>query len=168
MLPEAPEEQQELNNDLHEALTCRRGADRIAEVLKAGADPNARDGVGDTPLHKARTDTATWVLVTANAWVNARNQLDETPLHRARDSSQANALIEAGAELEARDQRGRTPAQRARAEVNPAPTRPGHRRQQDLATFLEAAEARKQARDAVQQEPHGSHSGGAEHEAPTL
>ena len=36
---------------LHEAVF--RGKEDVARLLEAGADPNAKDGSGDPPLHEA-------------------------------------------------------------------------------------------------------------------
>lgn len=60
---------------------------RVAELLVAhGADVNARDLMGLTPLHRAAVsdnDTVTETLLAHRADVNAKDNDGETPLHQA-------------------------------------------------------------------------------------
>ena len=100
---------------------------RVAEVsdvtrcLQAGADPNARDESGSTPLHAAAmsaTGEAVTALLEAGADPNAREVDGQTPLHWAAWSATGEAvtaLLEAGAGPE-------------RAETNPEPPRCMRRR----------------------------------------
>jgi cytohesin len=95
----------------------------IELLLHAGAQPNRRDSLGDTPLHRLAQgatalgtpegDVAT-ILIRGGASVNARNQHGITPLHAtvapgkldvARILLTAGANIEAGASLEAPGER---------------------------------------------------------------
>jgi len=87
----------------------------IPPLLEAGADPNARDDRGRTPLNSlAGADTdevGTYIdlLVEAGADLEARDETGRTPLFRALwmdNSPAALALLEAGADLGAADDAG--------------------------------------------------------------
>ena len=115
-------------------------------LLAAGADANARDTLGETPLHKAvrqEDDSASFMvtlLIEAGADANARTNDGLTLLHLAASLDRASvisALLEAGAELDARTSDGLTPLHLA--------LRGGHRAA--VATLLEAG-ADAGARDA--------------------
>ena len=83
----------------------------VQACLEAGADPKARDAVGDTPLHYAidRGEMAV-LLLAAGADPNARNNRGETPLHSYDTGFEVVVLLlEAGADPNARDQDGETP-----------------------------------------------------------
>ena len=103
---------------------------RVAEVsdvtrcLQAGADPNARDESGSTPLHAAAmsaTGEAVTALLEAGADPKALDASGTTPLHDAVSAEVVAALLEAGADMEAGDPHGMTPLDHAarggRAEV---------------------------------------------------
>ncbi len=129
-------------------LVVRRGsrdsaAERIAvpALLDAGADVNARDDRGRTPLHEAvaaaigrgepgqDASHVIQLLLLAGADVNARTLLGDSPLHIAASAFQRDAtvaatlipaLLEAGAEIDARTNDGRTPLHAAVQADKPA------------------------------------------------
>ena len=85
--------------------------------MEGGADPNARDEDGSTPLHRAaayNTDPAIIsLLLKAGADLKTRDEWGQTPLHEAAQSNGnpdvITALLEAGADPRAQDESGRTP-----------------------------------------------------------
>lgn len=87
----------------------RRDVPWIGFLLANGADPNARDRQGNTPLLLASGIGLTegvQVLLTARAQVDLSNNLGETPLIRAvqaRDVPTARQLLEAGADPDLAD-----------------------------------------------------------------
>ncbi|GLC49139.1 hypothetical protein PLESTB_000186600 [Pleodorina starrii] len=88
----------------------------VQQLISHGADVNAPDNNGWTPLHTAAyhgQEEIVRILLAANANVNARNKSEETPLHLAAKWPQdrvVEALLSGGADLTARNKRGRTPA----------------------------------------------------------
>ncbi len=100
-----------------EGFFKRAGAADISRCLKAGADVNARDEYGWTPLHAAAifstSPAIVTVLVKAGADVNARAENGWTPLYVAAGQSttpaMVTALLDAGADPAARDEWGKTP-----------------------------------------------------------
>ena len=109
--------------------------DKVAVLLEAGADVNARTRSGLTPLHLvAQADrdydgyrkwggsagrAAAAALLDAGADVNARDADGETPLHKAVQQEDDSAvfvvtlLLEAGADVNARTNDGQTPLHQA-------------------------------------------------------
>ena len=90
--------------------------------MAAGADVNAKDENGWTPLHHA----ATWdskeiveLLIAKGADVNAKNDDESTPLHYAETKEVAELLIAKGADVNAKDEDGETPLYYAIARQNP-------------------------------------------------
>lgn len=100
---------------MHMAAQCGSPAD-IASLLSKGADINARNQHGSTPLHWAASqcaDPATIAaLIEAGADIEARDVDGDTPLHHAATvgtPDNITALINAGADINARNVDGKTP-----------------------------------------------------------
>ena len=90
----------------------------VQGCLDAGADPNARNRHGETPLHTVAwysqdNAEAVRLLIAHGANVNARSNGNSTPLHSAAswpDNYQiVVALLEAGADVNAKTDNGATP-----------------------------------------------------------
>ena len=81
--------------------------DQVKDLVELGADVNAKNGFGDTPLHLAsengHTDIAKY-LVQHGADVKAKDGHAYTPLHRASENGHTDVvkyLVEQGADMEA-------------------------------------------------------------------
>ena len=99
----------------------------IAALLRAVADPNARDGRGETPLHVLAGGERGYLiggtfplpdpaaaLLAGGADVNGRGRGDRTPLQVAAgapfdNTVTATVLLDAGADVNLRDESGSTP-----------------------------------------------------------
>jgi truncated hemoglobin YjbI len=108
---------------LHEAAAAGEPA-MVELLLSLGADPNALDGGGHTPLYSAGNECAVEgggkvvrALVRGGADVNACEGVKRcTALHMAARRGHAEvaaALLDCGADLEVRDSHGETPLRRA-------------------------------------------------------
>ena len=101
---------------------------QVQQAIKAGADLNARDGEGVTPLMYAAwfntNPEVLSVLIKAGADLNARNEQGRSPLMYAAwfntNPEVLSVLIEAGVDVNARDKDGVTPLMlAARHNINP-------------------------------------------------
>jgi truncated hemoglobin YjbI len=101
---------------LHDAAMAG-AAELAAELIRCGADPDAREPEGHTPLYRASTGAVARVLLAAGATVDVTSGPTRgTPLHQAARRGYAPvaaALLDHGANREARDAKGQTPLRRA-------------------------------------------------------
>ena len=94
-------------------------------LLTAGADVNAKNKWGSTPLHAAAREghtEAVRLLLEAGADVNAENEDGETPLHWAAWEGHTDVvrlLLAAGADVNAKDKDVRTPLHLAAKKERP-------------------------------------------------
>jgi len=92
----------------------------VKELLEKGANPNARDEEGFTPLHYASFNGCASVaklLLDSGADPNVGSKEGWTPLHLAASNGFTDIvklLIECGADLDARDNEGKTALELAR------------------------------------------------------
>jgi ankyrin repeat protein len=108
---------------LHEAAAAG-SLTTVQLLLRLGADPEARDGGGHTPLYSVGNECSVEgagqvvrELVQAGAAVNACDGVQRcTALHmaaRRNNVEVAATLLDCGADIEARDRAGDTPLRRA-------------------------------------------------------
>lgn len=76
--------------------------DRANALLDQGADVNARNDAGETPLHVVKSDAMARRLIAMGAHVNA-NDLGWTPLFFADDDDHATLLLDHGADPMVKD-----------------------------------------------------------------
>jgi hypothetical protein len=103
-----------LNEGLIEAAS-RGDLEKVKRLLNEGADVNAKNKYGQTPLHWA----ATWghldivkLLVDRGADINAKDEDGETPLHWAAANDHLDVvefLLDRGADVNAKSGYGQTP-----------------------------------------------------------
>jgi hemoglobin len=101
---------------LHDAALFGQ-AELAAALVHSGADPDAKEAEGHTPLYRASTGDVTLVLLAAGAMVDvASGPTRGTALHQAARRgyvSVAQALLDYGATIDARDAKEQTPLRRA-------------------------------------------------------
>lgn len=94
-------------------------AENLADALRSGASPMARDQFGRTPLHHASRGgyvSCQRRLIRAGASCDAKDRFGETPLHSAASEGgeeAARELLRAGASPNAKDGEGWTPLGKA-------------------------------------------------------
>lgn len=97
----------------------RNDTEQVQAAIAAGADVNARDREGATPLMHAVTHAPVAVvkeLLSLGGDVTVRDKAGWTALHFAAQENRpdvAELLLEAGAEVDAADEDGNTPLWRA-------------------------------------------------------
>lgn len=117
-MPISPEERRALDQQMVEAaFVC--DLMRVRTLLARGADPNARDDEGRTPIFSAVLGGSVallGLLLETKADVNARDERGATALHVAAEEvlpEAATLLIGRGADVNAQDEEGNTPLGRA-------------------------------------------------------
>ena len=83
-------------------------AECVRLLAQAGANVNARDDDGNTPLHETFLTDVEEELLNLGADVNARNKEGETPIFTTVDDKAIPLFIEHGADLTIRNNKGET------------------------------------------------------------
>lgn len=83
-------------------------AECVRVLVEAGANVNARDNKGNTPLHETFLTLVEEELLKLGADVNARNKDGETPIFTTVDDDAIQLFIEHGADLTIRNNKGET------------------------------------------------------------
>jgi ankyrin repeat protein len=84
----------------------------VEQLISKGANVNAKDKYGSTPLHGVKNEGITKLLIDNGANVNAKDFFGETPLHIAAACAHKNVtelLIANGANVNAKNKKGETP-----------------------------------------------------------
>jgi hypothetical protein len=89
-------------------------AECVRLLAQAGANVNARDSKGNTPLHETFLNNVEIELLKLGANVNARNNDGETPIFTTVDNTAILLFIEHGADLTIRNNEGDTVIEAAR------------------------------------------------------
>ncbi|NEQ67053.1 MAG: protein kinase [Symploca sp. SIO2D2] len=94
---------------LHFAAVLSR-KETAESLIAKGADVNAKDRDGKTPLHSViRPKEVAELLITKGADVNAKDRNGRTPLHSVRSKEVAELLVAKGADVNAKAISGHTP-----------------------------------------------------------
>ncbi len=124
-----------------ENYTCvRNHHELIQKLIDLGADVNAHDYSGCTPLHTACSRNyyeIAQILIEHGADVNARDMIGDTPLHRASFASNLSlvkTLVAHGADVNVQNKVGRTAILFCRDYFNDSPE--FEKNQYDVAVFL--------------------------------
>lgn len=117
---------------LHRAAARLGGSWLVGKLLEAGADVDARDAIGMTPLHVAADQCCPEnleELLGFSPALEARDQDGRTALHLAAWHTPAavGPLLAAGANAKAEDRYGRTPLHAAMTPPGPSFTETGER-----------------------------------------
>jgi ankyrin repeat protein len=83
-------------------------------LADAGANVNARDNDGSTPLHEALLTDVEKELLERGADVNARNKNGETPIFTTVDNEAILSFLEHGTDLTIRNNKGETALEAAK------------------------------------------------------
>ena len=78
-------------------------------LIDNGADINAKDNYGNTPLHKTNNIEIAKTLIHNGADVNARNTYGNTPLYKIEDIETIKLLVDNGADVNTKNKQGNTP-----------------------------------------------------------
>ncbi|MEL6927048.1 MAG: ankyrin repeat domain-containing protein [Cyanobacteria bacterium J06600_6] len=79
------------------------------QLIENGADVDAKDNEGKTPLFYARIPTIAQLLIDNGADVNTRDRNNKTVLFEIEDDETLQTLIDNGADVSAKDNKGQTP-----------------------------------------------------------
>ena len=82
---------------------------KLGYTLAKGADVNAKDKEGKSPLHYAERKAVAELLLAKGADVNAKDNEGKTPLHCATRKDTVELLLATGADVNAKDNGGETP-----------------------------------------------------------
>jgi ankyrin repeat protein len=107
-------------------------AECVRLLAQAGADVNARDREGNTPLHETYLTAVEKELLKLGANVNARNHDGETPIFTTVDDEAIPLFVAYGADLSIRNKKGETALEAAKHDVA------GPRREEVLRKAMES------------------------------